>query len=146
MERIVFLVKSEQMKYPDHPEHPEHDHSREEENRKDGEKTDQTVKGQYELQSGFHPIALRIQKIRGPDPQDVLNAEKSSGHDLHYPEKRRISAQLIKGLQNDHKYVQNDVGHQNIVEYEARGIPLFTYLDDAEYFFLHSLTKTMLLV
>ena len=48
-----------------------------------------------------------------------------------------IIVELLKGFQNDHQYVQNDVDHQNIVEYEARGIPLFAYLDYVEYLFLH---------
>ena len=36
------------------------------------------------------------------------------------------------------KNVQNDIDHQNIVKYEARGIPLFAYLDYVEYFSFHA--------
>ena len=137
MEGIVLLVKPEQVKDPDHPEHPEHHHSREEEHRQDGEKTYQAVKGHDEPESGLRTAVCRIQKIRSPDPQNILNAEESSGHYFNDPEKPVILIELIKSLQNDHQYVQNDVGHQNIVKYEARGVPLFTYLDYVEYFFLH---------
>ena len=137
MEGIVPLVKSEQVKDPDHPQHSEHHHSREEEYRKYGEKTYQAVKGHDEPESGLRTAVCRIQKIRSPDPQNILNAEERSGHYFYDPEKPVILIELIKSLQNDHQYVQNDVGHQNIVKYEARGIPFFAYLDYVEYFFLH---------
>ena len=137
MEGIVLLVKPEQVKDPDHPEHPEYHHSREEEYRKDSEKTYQAVKGYDEFKPGLPTAGFRIQKIRSPDPQNILNAEERSGHYFNDPEKPVILIELIKSLQNDHQYVQNDVGHQNIVKYEARGIPLFAYLQYVEYFFLH---------
>ncbi len=137
MEGIVLLVQPEQMQDPYHPQHSEYHHSREEEYRKYGEKTYQAIKGHDEFHSGLRAAVCRIQKIRSPDPQNILNAEERSGHYFYDPEKPVILIELIKSLQNDHQYVQNDVGHQNIVKYEARGIPLFAYLDYVEYFFLH---------
>ena len=137
MEGIVFLVKPEQVKDPDHSEHPENHHSREEEYRKYGEKTHKAIKGYDELHSGLPSSECRIQKIRSPYPKNILNAEESSGHYFNDQKEPVILIKLFKGLQNDHQYVQNDVGHQNIVKYETRGIPLFAYLDYVEYFFLH---------
>ena len=137
VEGIVLFVQPEQMQDPYHPQHSEYHHSREEEYRKYGEKTYQTVKGNDEFHSGLRAAVCRIQKIRSPDPQNILNAEERSGHDLNDHEEPVILVELFKSLQNDHKYVQNDVGHQNIVKYEARGIPLFAYLQYVEYFFLH---------
>ena len=137
VEGIVLLVQPEQMQDPYHPQHSEYHHSREEEYRKYGEKTYQAIKGNDEFHSGLRTAVCRIQKIRSPDPQNILNAEERSGHDLNYHEEPVILVELFKSLQNDHQYVQDDVGHQNIVEYEARGIPFFAYLDYVEYFFLH---------
>ena len=125
------------MQYPYDPQHPEYHHTREEEYGDYGEKTHHAIKGNHEFYPGPDAPFFREQKIRRPQSQHILHAKEDRGNDLDDLEKPLIRTQLLKCLKDHHQDVQHDVGHQNVIEYDAWGIPLLSYLYYVKNFLFH---------
>lgn len=125
------------MQYPDDPEHPEDHHAGKEKHRHDGEEIHDAVVGHQESQASPAGSLFFIQKVRRPDPQHVLHAEKQCRHHLHDPEKGKVLLHLAESLQDHHQDVQEDIQHEHIVEDQAGNVTFISYLNDVKSFLLH---------
>ncbi len=125
------------MQDPYDPQHPEDDRAGKEEHRNDGEQVHDAVIGPQKSQPGLPPGKIRIQIISSPYSQDIFHAEKQRGYDLNASEELGIAVQFLKSIQDDHKYIKENVGNDNIVKNSARYIALVSDLYDVKNFLLH---------
>ena len=82
MEGVVVRIDPEQVEDPGYPQHPEGGKPGQEEERQDGQQVHDAFEGEDEFQDSGLPVRVRIEFVRSPDPEHVLQKEDDDREDL----------------------------------------------------------------
>ena len=116
VEGIVVSVDPEQMEDAHDAQHAEGDKAAQEEEGQNRQKVDQPVKGAHEPEYRAAPREARIEEIRRPDAQGVLDDKDEHRHDLDDIEHAGIRLHAVEGAEKQSRDIQNDDARDEHVE------------------------------